>query len=241
MSMSSAVHRTFAIPELLEDILVMLVDDLWSISNQEDPRSFKTYANSQTLVQLLHCSEVCHIWRACIAGSTRLQRVLFLADDNTVNRSWDGVPNDSSSDCTSSGYYPTLFPPRPPMLNPILQTTFPGYQFRFWHLPLEVTNNRYCAYMIINRHDVHHLQDRLRTGQGRTISKMLLSQPPCIELEATIWEEVDEVEDSVDRTSVLIDPIVRCETGLTVGMVHQRVQQMFKEHWDVSTIKLTTT
>ena len=69
---------------------------------------------------------------------------------------------------------------------------------------------------------------------------MLLSQPPCTTLEAVIWEERDETKDYVGRTSRLKDPIITCETGLTIGMVHERVEKMFDEHRDVAAIKLTT-
>lgn len=129
---------------------------------------------------------------------------------------------------------------RAPVLNPIIQVTFPSYHFRFWHLSLEASGNKHCAYMIITRRDLPALDMRERTGQGRIISEMLLSQPPCIALEATIWEERDETKDYVGRTSSFSDPVIRCDTGLTIGVVHGRVGEMFKEHTDVAAIKLTT-
>ena len=69
---------------------------------------------------------------------------------------------------------------------------------------------------------------------------MLLSQPPCTALEATIWDERDETKDYVGRTMELRDEMIRCEEGLTIGMVQRRVKEMFDEHKDVSAIKLTT-
>ena len=69
---------------------------------------------------------------------------------------------------------------------------------------------------------------------------MLLSQPPCTALEATIWDERDETKDYVGRTMELRDGVVRCEEGLSIGMVQERVKEMFDEHKDVSAIKLTT-
>ena len=69
---------------------------------------------------------------------------------------------------------------------------------------------------------------------------MLLSQPPCTSLEAMIWEERDETKDYVGRTSRLQDPIIRCESGVTIGMIHERAARMFDEHHDVTAIKLTT-
>ena len=69
---------------------------------------------------------------------------------------------------------------------------------------------------------------------------MLLSQPPCVALEATIWEEKDESKDYVGRTTSLSESIIRCDEGLTIGTVHERVKNMFLEHPDVAAIKLTT-
>lgn len=69
---------------------------------------------------------------------------------------------------------------------------------------------------------------------------MLLSQPPPTALEATIWEERDETKDYVGRTSALADPSIVSETGVTIGLVHERVAKMFDEHQDVAAIKLTT-
>jgi len=69
---------------------------------------------------------------------------------------------------------------------------------------------------------------------------MLLSQPPCTHLEATIWEERDETKDYVGRTSSLRDPVIKDDEGLTIGYVHRRVDEMFREFGDVAAIKLTT-
>ena len=131
-------------------------------------------------------------------------------------------------------------PLQAPNLNPIIQTIFNTYHFRFWHLSLEVSGNKHCAYLIITRRDLPALQQRSETGQGKTISNMLLSQPPCTVLEATIWEERDETKDYVGRTTALQKPIISCEYGLTIGMVHERVGEMFREYADVAAIKLTT-
>ena len=69
---------------------------------------------------------------------------------------------------------------------------------------------------------------------------MLLSQPPCTELEATIWEERDELKERIGRTTRLEDSIIRCENGVTIGMIHDRVAKMFDHYQDVTAIKLTT-
>lgn len=70
--------------------------------------------------------------------------------------------------------------------------------------------------------------------------KMLLSQPPCSALEATIWEEKDETKDYVGRTSTIRDPVISRDDGVTIGLVHERVGWMFEQHPDVAAIKLTT-
>lgn len=59
-------------------------------------------------------------------------------------------------------------------------------------------------------------------------------------LEATIWEERDESKEYVGRTTALKDSMIQCDSGVTIGMVHERVSGMFAEHRDVSAIKLTT-
>lgn len=94
--------------------------------------------------------------------------------------------------------------------------------------------------MIIEKRDIPDFKARAVTGQGRKISEMLLSQPPCTALEATIWDERDETKDYVGRTMELRDAMISNEEGLTVGMVQMRVAEMFTEHPDVSAIKLTT-
>jgi hypothetical protein len=59
-------------------------------------------------------------------------------------------------------------------------------------------------------------------------------------LEATIWDERDETKDYVGRTMELRDSVISNDGGLTIGMVHEKVAEMFAEHPDVSAIKLTT-
>lgn len=84
------------------------------------------------------------------------------------------------------------------------------------------------------------LQFRASTRQGKTLSDMFLSQPPCTSLEAIIWEERDETQEYVGRTTTLNDPLIKCSDGLTLGMVHEHLGKMFSEHSDVAAIKLTT-
>ena len=234
----SAPQRTFATPELLEHILDYLLVFLLPLTDQEDPRSVRVYSNASVLRHLVRCTRVSRDWQQCILGSSRLRRAIFWEADPKTTRSWNMAASATRARRLYSYYTaPHL---RAPQLNPVIQTTFAAYHFRFWHLSLESTGNKHCAYLIITRRDVPAVKLQEQTGQGKSISKMLLSQPPCTSLEATIWEERDETKDYVGRTSRLQDPIVRCESGVTIGMIHERVAKMFDEHLDVTAIKLTT-
>ncbi|KAH9828190.1 hypothetical protein Tdes44962_MAKER02553 [Teratosphaeria destructans] len=226
--MTSAVQQVVNTPELLEKVLQCLLDDVVPLSNQEDPRSLRTNANATSILNLLHCMEVCQAFNATILGSKALRRASFLAPEARTSRAWSHAPQSNQT--------------QSPILNPVIQTTFPAYHYRFWHLSVEVSGNRYCAYLIITRRDLeqHRLHHRRRLGHGRSISKMLLSQPPILQLEARIWEERDESKEYVGRTLALKEPIVECQGGLTIGMVHERAAEMFAEHRDVAAIKLTT-
>lgn len=109
--------------------------------------------------------------------------------------------------------------------------------YSFWHLSLEACGHMHTAYMIITRRDL----PSQHVIVSHSISNMLLSQPPCKALEATIWEERDETKDYLGRTRTLKDSLIACEEGLTMGLVHRKVAAMFLEHPDVAAIKLTTT
>lgn len=224
----SASALAFATAELLEQILLCLLDDLLPPTDREDPRSVKTHARAQTLTHLLRCSEINHTWRQCMLGSKRLQRALFLLPDEQTHRSWT-----QGTSAQVQMYYRQASS-LAPLLNPVLQVSFASYHFRYWHL------SYHCAYLIITKRDLPALPLRALTGQGRNISRMLLSQPPCTALEASVWEEKDESKEYVGRTSALREPVMRCDEGLTIGMVHERVADMFEEHPDVAAIKLTT-
>lgn len=233
-NMLSATDEVFCTPELLEQILIYLLDDLTPVTCQRDPRSTPVYDNAAVLLHLLRCSAVTQKVRACIAGSVLLQRALYQSPDVRHGMTWDHrhrlhaqqlEPGDSSR-------VPA------PMLNPVVQTIFKSYHFRYWHLGFEASNNVHCAYLIITRHDLPSIQRGECDGRGRSISSMLLSQPPCLAMEATIWEERDETKDYVGRTSALNEPVTRCRSGLTVGFVHRNIQRWFAEHQDVAAIKL---
>jgi hypothetical protein len=160
-----------------------------------------------------------------------------VADDKT-SRSWD-ISASATRARQLYSYYTAPYL-RAPQLNPVIQTTFPPYHFRFWHLNLESTGHKHVAYLIITRRGIAAVDVRLRTRQGKRISDMLLSQPPPMALEAAVWEERDETRDSDGRTMALREPVIRCDKGVTIGLVHQRVAKMFNDHLDVGAIKLTT-
>jgi hypothetical protein len=236
--MVSSTERVFALPELLEPILLYLLEELSPFSYQEDPRNSRVYNNANVLQHLLNCSQVCKQWKATIQHSAPIQRALFLLPDPNSDRTWtQGHSKTDDIDVQESPTRPAI---QPPTLNPIIQTTFKSYHFRYWHLSFEASGNKHCAYMIIEKRDIPDFKTRAMTGQGKNISSMLLSQPPCTALEATIWDERDETRDYVGRTMELRDSVITNDGGLTIGMVHEKVAEMFAEHPDVSAIKLTT-
>jgi hypothetical protein len=57
--MVSSTERVFALPELLEPILLYLLEELSPFSYQEDPRNSRVYNNANVLQHLLNCSQVC--------------------------------------------------------------------------------------------------------------------------------------------------------------------------------------
>ena len=232
--MVSSIERVFALPELLEPVLLCLLEDLSPLEYQEDPRNSRVQNNADILRHLLSCSRVCKQWKSTIQHSAPIQRALYLSPDPSSNRTW--TQNHSRRNDTD----PKTNPPQPPTLNPILQTTFPSYHFRYWHLSFEASGNKHCAYLIIERRHIPDFKSREITYQGLSISNMLLSQPPVTALEATIWDERDETKDYVGRTMELRDGVVEDEGGLRIGVVQRRVKEMFDEHKDVSAIKLTT-
>lgn len=234
----TASARVLATPELLELILVPLLSQLREPLEREDPRSQKTRLNANILSDLLSLRRVNHDFDAVLKSSILLRRGLFLAPDNPPNRSWS---------CESAGQLPAVLRSfyrcpalkSPPLLNPIAQTTFPSYHFRYWHLSPEASGNKYCAYLIITRDDLRRYR-AIAAGTKKILDEMLLSQPPAIALEAMIWDERDETKEYIGRTTELANPLIQCDKGLTVGDVHRQVGGIFDQHVDVPAIKLTT-
>lgn len=240
----SAVHRVQAIPELLEQILLYLPNQLLSIQDDEDPRSVRVYNNARILDHLLRLTQVSRHWYRCIHGSTRLQRILFLQPESNFARPCiDASPSFvrrrklvAPSLC--------LCIPRSSQLNPIIQSTFPSYQLRFQRSigPPEPASPRLgdVFALMIFRCDVPATRLRAITGQGRTISNMQLSQPPCVGLQCTIWDERDETREYVGLTKRLAPSMIWSDEGVTLGMVHEAASKWFDEYRDVSCIKFTT-
>lgn len=238
VSNGSACQQVLATPELLDLILVPLLSQLKEPLEREDPRSPKTRLNAGILQDLLSLRHINRTFDAVLASSVPLRRGLFLMPDYPHNRSWS---------CESAGQLPAVLRSyyrcpalkSPPLLNPIVQVTFPSYHFRYWHLSPEASGNMYCAYLIITRDDMRRYR-AITAGKEKILERMLLSQPPAVALEAMIWDERDETKEYLGRTTELADPIIRCDKGLTVGEVHRQVDDIFNRHGDVPAIKLTT-
>lgn len=236
----SACEQVLGTAELLEHTLIYLLDDIFPKTEHEDPRSAVVQANAATLLHLVNCSRVNRIWHQCIFhGSKPIQRALFLREDHFGSRSWEvGRPwyptqRDYHQDLTF----------RIPVLNPVLRATLSTYRFRFWKNAAHAWGPRYRAYLIVRRKDAEAAKERFRTGQGRTLSKMFLSQPPPKSMEAAVWEREGPPSDgtrSPRRTTELNRPLFNCEQGVTLGFMHRKVCEMFDEHPDVAAIKITT-
>jgi hypothetical protein len=238
ISQKTPSERVLATPELLELILVPLLGQLRDPLEREDPRSPKTRLNASILHGLLSLRLVNRVFDGIMTSSVPLKRGLFLSPDNPPNRSWS---------CESAGQLPAILRSfyrcpalkSPPVLNPIAQTTFPGYHFRYWHLDPAASGNRYCAYLIITRDDIRRYR-AVTSGKTKMLDKMLLSQPPALGLDAMIWDDRDETKEYLGRTADLEDMKIESEKGLTVGEVHRRVGELFDRYQDVPAIKLTT-
>lgn len=235
----SPTSQVFATPELLEPILLCLLSQLETVSDREDPRSARTHDNAGILKHLLSLHLIDRSFNALLSTSVHLKRALFVTPDVQSSRSWVCDTNAILSESLGE-YYGVPMAGKAPLLNPMVQTTFPSYHFRFWHLSLEATGNRYCAYLILTREDIATYRTTLLGGENKILDRMLLSQPPITTLEAMIWDERDETKDYIGRTSALEDSFIECESGLTVGEVHRKVGAMFARHTDVPAIKLTT-
>ncbi|KAM0695354.1 hypothetical protein Q7P36_005713 [Cladosporium allicinum] len=234
----SPSDRVLATPELLELILVPLLSQLREPLEREDPRSTKTRMNASILLNILSLRRVNRDFNAILTTSIYLRRGLFFAPDHPPNRSWS---------CESAGHLPAILRSfyrcpalkSPPILNPIAQTTFPNYHFRYWHLDPAASGNKYCAYMIITRDDIRRYRAVTAT-QEKVLDRMLLSQPPALALEPMVWADRDETKEYLGQTTDLSDVRIENEAGVTVGELHRKLGELFDRYQDVPAIKLTT-
>jgi hypothetical protein len=233
----SAAQRVIAVPELLDHILLCLLQDLIPPTNRDDVRSENTKRNAQLLRTLLRCSEIGTAWhRSIFHGPEQLRKSLFLEAELEDSRSWQQVsdlyPNQQS-------YYRGLAL-RAPVLNPVIQTAYADYHFRYWRSGLGAEGPRHHAYLIITRRHIGHARQSISAGLGAGIRNMLLAQPPPTELTATVWERNDQLRDFNARTTGISDPVIRCRDGVRLDLVLAKVGLMFDEHEDVTSIKVTT-
>lgn len=233
----SASARVFATTELLESILLCLLEDIDSPTNREDVRSVTTQNNASILLHLLRLSEIGLVWRRCILhGSKPIQRELFVLAKAEDKRTWWQSKVLYSN---QQSYYRGLAY-RAPILNPIVQTSFPDYRFRYWRSGLGAEGPRHHAYLIISRRHIAHARERICDGHGKNVLDMVLSQPPPVQMEATIWERNDALKDFHERTTAIEEPLIQCDKGITLGIVLHRVGEMFDNHDDVTSFKITT-
>ena len=223
--MTSPAERVFATPELFENIFKFVLAQMLGVTKQENPRSVKTHVNARILMQILRCSRVNRSWQRCMLGSHLLQKSLFLTTYPNMGRKWEREQGSLA-----------------PMLNPIIQDTFPKYGFCLCADTTigNQTSERYAAIMIINKRDLLCTQMKSSTRQGRNISAMFLTQPPCTTMEASLWLERVDRTDFFGRPFSVKDSAIKCEDGLTLGYVHQRVKEIFAEHPDAPAIRLMT-
>jgi hypothetical protein len=233
----SAAEQVIAVPELLDQILFALLQDLVPPTNRDDVRSRNTQLNAELIRTLLRCSEIGKAWhRSVFHGPEQLKKSLFLHAEPEDQRSWQQVsglyPNQQS-------YYRGLAL-KAPVLNPVIQTAYADYHFRYWRSGLGAEGPRHHAYLIITRRHISHARKLIAEGMGGTIRNMLLAQPPPTELTATIWERNDQLKAFSERTTGIADPIVKCHEGVRLDLVLAKVGRMFDEHDDVTSIKVTT-
>ncbi|KAJ9626502.1 hypothetical protein H2203_004135 [Taxawa tesnikishii (nom. ined.)] len=254
--MATAAQRVLAIPELLELILSNVptpppVSTTTGLPAPEadDPRSAELATYAASLRSLLRVQRVCSQWRETIKASTPLQKALFLAaaDEGEIGeppRSWDATRGSR------------------PVLNPVVQAGWQRWHCRFLtHIPLEQMSNRYSAYMVLSRGDVEAFRASA-ARRPRCVEGMVLSQPPCKEVAAIVWERYDprernsgedDAEDDDDddanqgrrqRMSMAFYSVKKIKADetrkLTVGLLLERVGEMFGRDKTLKAIKVCT-
>ncbi|GAB7355188.1 hypothetical protein MBLNU459_g5745t1 [Dothideomycetes sp. NU459] len=211
---SAATSRVFAIPELLELILLSIPEAPASEPFPEDPRSPLVHQRSTSLHSLLTAQRVSRAFARTIRSSSAIQRALYLQPSRTT-ASWTADQGVGR-----------------PSLNPMVQVPF---QWRFSHLPPD-GSGRYSAYMVFERADMEYW--RRRPGSWQV---MLLSQPPSTDVAAVVWDREDE---TLAATRPAQGPVVyafervKDEAGIRLGHLHQTVADMFDRDPLVRQIKI---
>ncbi|KAK8204328.1 hypothetical protein M8818_005173 [Zalaria obscura] len=222
--MASAALRVLSIVELLEAILLHIVTPPSPVEDIDDPRCASVATHSSSLLTLLSMSRVSHFWKSTIDQSQAIQRALFLTPD-TASGSWNASEGGAR-----------------PVLNPILQARFRNYQFRFLppHIPMEQLDHRHSAYLVITRADADAWPQKRCPN---VLDRMLLAQPPMERVAAVIWERSTAMRTTVPVTNKffgmrIIDP--NRPNGLTLGFLHQTIQEQLAEDVTINAIKLIT-
>lgn len=233
----TAATRTLAIPEILEHILLYLLADLSPPTNRDDCRSHNVQTNARILLHILRCTEIASLWRTCITRSSPfLRRALFLSRECDDVRSWDQqtviYPNQQQ-------FYRCLAYSAP-VLNPVTQMAFDGYRFRYWRSGLGAEGPRHHAYLILSRRHVNEARIRIAHGYGKNVRNMFLAQPPPTEMCAAIWERRFDPVLFPSRTIEIKNPQLLKHDGVTLDDVLRHAGQIFDEHSDLISIKVTT-
>lgn len=245
MTTLSAASQVFATPELLEIILLHLPTGLLDLTDQADPRSRGTHFNSRIVTHLLHCTAVSRSWYTCIHGSSALKRHLFLSaalPSSQQGRSW----TVSFKPCSSTRRTGIYRPPShdAPILNPLLQMTFPSYNFRFWQCPRiadlgqRTTIERHVASMTITRSAFQSNSSSPIFSQSSMLQAMQLSQPPCFSVQ--IWGRTQSLSFMVPQLRESEKVLITAEGGVTLSMVHDQVRGQFEKEEDVIEVQVMT-
>lgn len=232
--LDNAGQRVFAIPELLEIILLHLLDD----ELQSERRPMAVRHNCRLFRQVLGTAVVSHHFHAAIKDSVRLRRRLFLSPDHASGRAWRYESDSTLPTQLEQFYGHEVCGVLPPYLNPFVEVELSDFPYRFWNLPARENEHKHCAFFIVSRDGLKRYLKK--HGSSTVVSQMLLSQPPCYEMECVVFEDRDETRDYVGRTAEIENPRIVSKSGLTIGHICSELQRMFHRHHDIARIKLTT-
>lgn len=234
MSQPSAASQALSIPEILQHVLLLVLQDVKPPNGLEDADPTTTQHNAALLLCVLRWTAISSQWKSCILQDCHAIRLqLFHLPDTPRNRSWERRRGVLASQAIARRFETQHMP----ILNPVAQALFAECPFRFWRSGLEAIGPRYRAYIIIKRSYLAKTEaHRIGTaGCGANICDMLLAQPPIYELIARIWDRNDRAAGETIR-----EPRISHPEGVTLGLTIRRAQQILSEHENVISIKLTT-